>query len=43
MKAQDLTKVFDLENKLFLCLIYMKSKGVRLDVEKAHKLKSTLV
>ena len=43
IKAQDLTKVFDLETQLFPCLIDMKFKGVRVDVEKAHKLKSTLV
>ena len=43
IKTQDLTKVFDLETQLFPCLIDMKFKGVRVDVEKAHKLKSTLV
>ena len=42
IKAQDLTKVFDLETQLFPCLIDMKFKGVRVDVEAAHKLKKQL-
>ena len=42
IKSQDLTKVFDLETQLFPCLIDMKFKGVRVDVEKAHLLKSKL-
>ena len=42
IKTQDLTKVFDLETQLFPCLIDMKFKGVRVDVEAAHKLKKQL-
>ena len=42
IKSQDLTKVFDLETQLFPCLIDMKFKGVRVDVEAAHKLKKQL-
>ena len=42
IKSQDLTKVFDLETQLFPCLIDMKFKGVRVDVEAAHKLKQEL-
>jgi len=42
IKKQDLTKVFDLETQLFPCLIDMKFKGVRVDVEAAHKLKKQL-
>ena len=42
IKSQDLTKVFDLETQLFSCLIDMKFKGVRVDVEAAHKLKQEL-
>ena len=42
IKNQDLTKVFDLETQLFPCLIDMKFKGVRVDVEAAHKLKKQL-
>ena len=43
IRAQDLTKVFDLETQLFPCLIDMKFKGVRVDVESAHLLKKKLV
>ena len=43
IRSQDLTKVFDLETQLFPCLIDMKFKGVRVDVEAAHKLKQQLV
>ena len=42
IRTQDLTKVFDLETQLFPCLIDMKFKGVRVDVEAAHKLKKQL-
>jgi len=42
IKKQDLTKVFDLETQLFPCLIDMKFKGVRVDVEKAHIIKKQL-
>ncbi len=33
----------DMETELFPCLVDMKFKGVRVDVEAAHKLKTTLV
>ena len=39
---QNLTNIFDLETQLFPCLINMKFKGVRVDVERAHKLKQQL-
>ena len=39
---QDLGSIFDLETDLFPCLIDMKFKGVRVDVEGAHKLKQQL-
>jgi DNA polymerase I-like protein with 3'-5' exonuclease and polymerase domains len=43
INKQNLTEVFDLETRLFPCLIDMKFKGVRVDNEKAHVLKKTLV
>ena len=39
---QTLEKIFKLETKLFPCLIDMKFKGVRVDVEKAKLLKQKL-
>ena len=33
---QDLEDVFDLETELFPCLVDMKFKGVRVDIDKAH-------
>jgi len=39
---QNLTNIFDLETQLFPCLIDMKFKGVRVDIERAHKLKQQL-
>ena len=39
---QDLGSIFDLETDLFPCLVDMKFKGVRVDVESAHKLKDQL-
>jgi DNA polymerase I-like protein with 3'-5' exonuclease and polymerase domains len=39
---QNLTNIFDLETQLFPCLIDMKFKGVRVDVERAHRLKKQL-
>ena len=39
---QDLGSIFELETDLFPCLIDMKFKGVRVDVESAHKLKDQL-
>jgi len=42
ISKQNLTEIFDLETQLFPCLIDMKFKGVRVDVEAAHKLKREL-
>ena len=42
INKQNLTEIFDLETKLFPCLIDMKFKGVRVDIEQAHKLKKKL-
>ena len=42
IQKQNLQNVFDLETQLFPCLIDMKFKGVRIDTEKAHKLKQQL-
>lgn len=42
IQKQNLQNVFDLETQLFPCLIDMKFKGVRVDIEKAHKLKQQL-
>ena len=40
---QDLEDIFDLESDLFPCLVDMRFKGVRVDVEAAHTLKKTLI
>ena len=40
---QDLEDVFDLETELFPCLVDMKFKGVRVDLDKAHLMKKQLV
>jgi len=40
---QDIESIFNLETDLFPCLVDMKFKGVRVDVEGAHKLKTTLL
>ena len=40
---QNLQNVFDLETQLFPCLVDMKFKGVRVNVEAAHTLKQKLV
>jgi len=37
--SQDLESIFDLETDLFPCLVDMRFKGVRVDVEAAHNLK----
>jgi DNA polymerase I-like protein with 3'-5' exonuclease and polymerase domains len=42
IRKDKLTEVFDLETRLFPCLIDMKVKGVRVDVERAHILKTKL-
>ena len=39
---QDLESIFNLETDLLPCLVDMKFKGVRVDVENAHKLKQKL-
>jgi DNA polymerase I-like protein with 3'-5' exonuclease and polymerase domains len=41
--AQDIESIFELETDLFPCLVDMKFKGVRVDVESAHKLKQKLL
>ena len=40
---QDLEDIFDLETELFPCLVDMKFKGVRVDVERAHEMKKDFV
>ena len=40
---QDLWDVFNLETNLFPCLVDMKFKGVRVDVEKAQSVKEQLI
>jgi DNA polymerase I-like protein with 3'-5' exonuclease and polymerase domains len=42
IQKQNLQNVFDLETQLFPCLIDMKFKGVRIDIDQAHKLKQQL-
>ena len=42
IRNENLIEVFDLETRLFPCLIDMKFKGVRVDVERAHLLKNKL-
>ena len=37
---QDLEDIFDLESDLFPCLVDMRFKGVRVDIEKAHAMKT---
>ena len=39
---QELTSIFDLETRLLPCLIDMKWNGVRVDLEKAEKIKKNL-
>ena len=43
INLQDINSIMDMETELFPCLVDMKFKGVRVDVEAAHKLKNTLV
>jgi len=38
--SQDLEDIFDLETELFPCLVDMRFKGVRVDIEKAHAMKT---
>ena len=40
---QDLEDIFDLETELFPCLVDMRFKGVRVDTERAHEMKSNLI
>ena len=40
---QELMDVFNLETKLFPCLVDMRFKGVRVDLEHAAKLKKNLM
>jgi len=40
---QDINSIMNMETELFPCLVDMKFKGVRVDVEAAHKLKKILV
>ena len=41
--SQDLQSIMELETDLFPCLVDMRFKGVRVDVEAAHNLKKTLI
>jgi len=43
IKTEDLSEIFKLETDLFPCLIDMKIKGVRVDIEKAHQTKEKLL
>ena len=40
---QDLEDIFDLESDLFHCLVDMRFKGVRVDIERAHQMKKELI
>ena len=42
MAEQDLEKIFNLETELFPCLVDMRFYGVKVDVQKAHTLKTAL-
>jgi len=42
-KQKSLQNIFDLETKLFPCLVDMKFKGVRIDVQKANEFKGFLI
>ena len=43
LSDQDLWTIFDMETKLFPCLVDMRFKGVRVDLEKASKIKNNLI
>jgi DNA polymerase I-like protein with 3'-5' exonuclease and polymerase domains len=43
INLQDIQSIMNMETELFPCLVDMKFKGVRVDVEAAHKLKTQLV
>jgi len=38
--SQDLEDIFDLETELFPCLVDMRFKGVRVDIDRAHAMKT---
>jgi DNA polymerase-1 len=40
--SQDLEDIFDLESDLFHCLVDMRFKGVRVDIERAHVMKKEM-
>ena len=40
---QELWDIFNLETKLFPCLVDMRFKGVRVDLEKADNIKKYLI
>jgi len=42
IQKQKLEEIFNLETQLFPCLVDMRFKGVRVDIERAHKLKQEL-
>jgi DNA polymerase I len=39
---QDIESIFSTETDLFPCLVDMRFKGVRVDIERAHKMKQQL-
>ena len=43
INLQDINSIMDMETELFPCLVDMKFKGVRVDLEAAHKLKTILL
>jgi len=43
LDTQDIWKIFDLETSLTPCLIAMRFKGVRVDIDEAEKLKKMMV
>jgi DNA polymerase I-like protein with 3'-5' exonuclease and polymerase domains len=43
LSDQDLWTIFEMETRLFPCLVDMRFKGVRVDVEKADKIKKELM
>jgi len=43
LSDQDLWTIFDTETRLFPCLVDMRFKGVKVDVEKADKIKKQLI
>ena len=42
IRKENLTKIFNLETELLPCLVDMRFKGVRVDIQSAHKLKQEL-